>query len=164
MSYDLAVWEGRRPSTGADAAAEYEERMDAMERALQGSDEPAPPTAGIRAFVEEALARYPELADDSGPECPWASAPLIEEAVGDFIYFPMTFSGAEYARDVIADIAHARGLVCFDPQVERLLPDVDAPSASFIAQAAYAATEDHFSTQRAPRQRRGWLARLLGRE
>ena len=45
----------------------------------------------------------------------------------------MTFSGAEYARDVIAEIAHTRELVCYDPQVERLLPDPNAPSASSVA-------------------------------
>ena len=164
MSYDLAVWEGPRPATAADAAAEYEKRMDAMEQELDGPGDPPPPTPGIRGFVEDALAQYPELTENSGPECPWASAPLIGEAMGDLIYFPMTFSGAEYARDVIAEIAHARGLVCYDPQVERLLPDQRAPSASSIAEAAYQAMDDQVEAQGAPGQRRGWLARLLGRD
>ena len=139
--------------------------MDAMEEVVEGSGAPPPPTPGIRRFVDEALARYPELAEDSGPGCPWASAPLIEEAFGDFIYFPMTFSGAEYARDVIAEVAHTRGLVCYDPQVERLLPDPNAPAASSVAQSAYKAMDDHFrGTGCARCCGRGWLARLLGRD
>jgi hypothetical protein len=55
----------------------------------------------------------------------WALAPLIDGARGDFIHFPMTFSGAEYARDVLADIAQRQGLICYDPQIGQLLPAPD---------------------------------------
>ena len=68
MSYDLAVWDGPKPASNADASAEYERRMDAMEEALDGSGEPAASTERIKAFVEAALARFPELDDNSGPD------------------------------------------------------------------------------------------------
>jgi hypothetical protein len=72
--------------------------------------------------VAELLARFPEISEDSGEDSPWASAPLLGEASGDFIYFPMTYSGAEVGVPFCADVAHRRGLVCFDPQAETLLP------------------------------------------
>ncbi|MEQ7008515.1 hypothetical protein ABN028_20285 [Actinopolymorpha sp. B17G11] len=122
MTYDLAMWEGSAPASPAAAAAEYERRMYVIEAALDQAGRPPPATPTIRAFVEAALARYPDLDEDSGDECPWASSPLISEAVGDFICLPMTFQGAEYARDVVASIAKEQGLVCYDPQVEQLLP------------------------------------------
>ena len=103
--------------------------MDAMEAAFVKGPGGPEATPAIRAFVEAALARYPELDDDSGDECPWASAPLIGEASGDFIYFPLTFSGARYARDELAGIAARLGLVCYDPQTEQRLPADAAPAS-----------------------------------
>ncbi len=122
MTYDLAVWEGRRPASAAAASAEFERRMDATEVAFDQASGPPPASPAIRRFVEAALARFPEATEHPGDECPWASAPLIEEAFGDLIYLPMTFQGADYARDVLAGIAQDLGLVCYDPQIEELLP------------------------------------------
>ena len=122
MTYDLAVWEGHTPASAAAAIAEFERRMDAMEDAFDQAGGPPPASPTIRRFVEAALARFPEATEHSGDECPWASAPLIEGAIGDLIYLPMTFQGADYARDVLAGIAHDLGLVCYDPQLEELLP------------------------------------------
>jgi hypothetical protein len=163
MSYDLAVWVGPRPASNAEASAEYERRMDAMESAFEDTSEPPVVSPEIRGFVDAALARYPELDDDSGPECPWASSPLLGEAVGDLIYFPMTFSGAEYARDVLAEIAGSLGLVCYDPQIEQLLPDRNAVSASTIAQSADAALARHLQAQQKSSRRDGWWARVFKR-
>ena len=162
MSYDLAVWEGPPPGSDEEGAAEYERRMDEMERLLDAGDETPDPTPGIRAFVSAALERYPELDEDSGPECPWASAPLLGEAMGELIYFPMTFSGAAYARDVVAGIAHDHGLVCFDPQIERLLPAADALSASVIEDQVMTAVQQHLDAEAATK-RGGWWSRLFGR-
>lgn len=44
-----------------------------------------------------------------------ASAPLLGEASGDFIYFPLTYTGAEYAVETLERIAGEQGLVFFDP-------------------------------------------------
>jgi hypothetical protein len=46
----------------------------------------------------------------------------MREAVGWFIYFPMVFSMADEASAFAADLAQQHGLVCFDPQLERLRP------------------------------------------
>jgi hypothetical protein len=51
MSYDLAVWEGERPSDDATAGAQYESLMDQME-----SGEFGEPSPRIRAYVEALLA------------------------------------------------------------------------------------------------------------
>src|SRR4051794_39578968 len=164
MSYDLAVWVGTRPATNSDASDEYERRMDAMEVSLESAGEPPAPSEEIRRFVEAALARYPGLDENSGPECPWASSPLMGEAVGDLIYFPMTFSGSEYARDVLADIANTLGLVCYDPQIEGLLPDASAASAGSIAASADAALRQHMQTLQRPNSGAGMLGRLFRRK
>lgn len=157
MSYDLAVWVGPRPASNDAALAEYERRMDAMEAALEGEDLPVDPA--IREFVEAALERYPELDEGSGDESPWSSSPLLDDAVGDLLYFGMTFSGAAYARDVLADLASSLDLVCFDPQIEQLLPDPTATPAEVIGEQAYAALEEYLQRERP----RSWVQRLFRR-
>lgn len=122
MSYDLAVWAGQQPESIDAATAEFVRRFDAMEVHLQSGTVP-PPAPELVAFVDAALTQYSDLGEDSGPECPWASGPLIGEVSGDFIYLAMTYSGAPYARDALAEIANSLGLVCYDPQIARLLPD-----------------------------------------
>lgn len=162
MSYDLAVWDGPKPADDELALAEYERRMDAMEQALDDGDTDLEPTPAIQAFVDAALSLFPELDEESGPECPWASSPLEAEAVGDFIYFPLTFSGAEYARDPLAEVADSLGLVCFDPQIEQLLPDAHATPASTISAAAHEALERRLEEDRGG-VRPNWLRRVFGR-
>lgn len=149
--------------TPAAADAEYAQRMDAMEAMFEQGDEPPPVAPEIGSFVGAVLARYPDLDDDSGRECPWASSPLIGEATGDLIYFPMTFSGAEYARDVIAEIASSLGLVCYDPQIEQLLPDADATPASEIGARANAALQADVEQHKYDPDSRGWLSRIFRR-
>jgi len=163
MSYDLAVWIGPKPSSAAEADTEFARRMDAMEEALENGGAAEPPAPAIRAFVEAALARYPELDDESGDDCPWASSPLIGEADGDLIYFSLTFSGAEYARDELASIASSLGLVCYDPQIERMLPDSAATPATEIRSWAEDALRQYELDSQPQSRRRGWLDRLLGR-
>ncbi|MFD7941584.1 hypothetical protein [Streptomyces sp. NPDC059744] len=53
---------------------------------------------------------------------PWAAGPLISEACGPLIYFAMRWSIAEQASAYAAAIAGSMGLVCFDPQQNRLRP------------------------------------------
>ena len=162
MTYDLAVWEGPKPADNARAATEYERRMDAMEEALAAREDTPAPTPAIQAFLGAALARFPELNQDSGRDCPWATAPLKDEAIGDLIHFPMTFSGAEYARDPLAEIADSLGLVCFDPQIEQLLPDANATAAPTVAPSAYEALARHTAGAQG-RGRSNWFTRLFGR-
>jgi hypothetical protein len=117
MSFDLAVWEGERPVSDAHAAATFERLMDRMEA---GDHEP--PTERISAYVSALLDRWPDIDDDGGEDSPWADGPLIGNALGSSIYFAMVWSRAEEASAYAAQVAEEHGLVCFDPQSERLLP------------------------------------------
>ncbi|WP_432171770.1 hypothetical protein [Streptomyces sp. 1222.5] len=47
---------------------------------------------------------------------PWSTGPLIDEASGPLIYFPMRYSIAEEASTFAASLAQSMDLVCFDPQ------------------------------------------------
>ena len=119
MSYDLAVWKGPRPSKNEEALAEYQRRYDVA------MAEPTDPSPEIVACLRRGPARrFPDLGEPGDDESPWASGPLLSEASGDFIYFPMTYSGAEAALPFCVEMAQKHGLVCFDPQSIELLPAV----------------------------------------
>jgi hypothetical protein len=117
MSYDLAVWEGERPVDHAAAGrlfAEFYERY-------VGTDVEDVPTPKITKFVELLVARWPDLSDDTDETSPWSTDPLISEASGPFIYFPMRYSMYKEAVVYATEVARSLGLVCFDPQDEQLL-------------------------------------------
>jgi hypothetical protein len=116
MSYDLAVWEGERPADDAAAEREY---YGLYERYVE-SDSSEPPTAGIVAYVDALLRRWPDLTATGDDATPWASGPLIGEAIGPLVYFPMVWSMADEASAFAAETAASMGLVCFDPQSGRL--------------------------------------------
>lgn len=123
MSYALAVWVGEMSSSNEAAA----EQLWALQ-ARSEEREAQPPTEPIRRYVEALLRRWPDLADLSDDEIddsPWAVSPLIADADGDFFYFPMVFSRCEEASAFAAETAAAMGLVCFDPQMDRLRPGVE---------------------------------------
>ncbi|MEW1772742.1 hypothetical protein [Streptomyces sp. NPDC086777] len=44
------------------------------------------------------------------------------EARGPLVYFPMRWSMADEASAYVAILADSMGLVCFDPQLNRLRP------------------------------------------
>jgi hypothetical protein len=119
MSYDLAVWEGERPANDEAATRFY------LERIVPQLDEydpgnPVPPTPRIRAYVEALPERWPDI--DTSESSPWSTSPLMGEAIGPFVYFPMVWSMADEASAHAADVAQRHGLVCYDPQLERLRP------------------------------------------
>lgn len=114
MSFDLAVWEGERPASDAAAAQTYERLMDALE-----AGEHEPPTPAITAFVQALLARWPDIDDDESS--PWSASPLIGDASGSTFYTGVVWSRADEAGEFIAVTAREHGLVCYDPQSERLL-------------------------------------------
>lgn len=111
MSFDLAVWEGERPASDAAALREYERIMDALE-----TGEAQPPTPAIAAFVAALVQRWPD--DDEAS--PWSASPIIGDASGSTFYTGVVWSRADEAGAFIAETARAHGLVCFDPQAERL--------------------------------------------
>ncbi|GAA4919961.1 hypothetical protein HD597_006066 [Nonomuraea thailandensis] len=122
MSYDLAVWEGERPSSDQEAG----ERHNALYQQYIDADVDFPPTPTIAMFVEQLLRRWPDLDevdedDDEYEDIPWSTSPLIGEAAGPYIYFPMVYSRAEEASAYGVQVATRLGLNCFDPQEDRLL-------------------------------------------
>lgn len=120
MSYDLAVWEGEPPADDMAGLAE----MQAQQRRHWNQTPRLEPTPKIRAYVDALLKIHPDLdpeLDDDDPS-PWSTSPLIREATGSFIYFPMVYSRSREVSAVAARLAMLHGLICFDPQVELLRP------------------------------------------
>ncbi|WP_063763923.1 hypothetical protein [Actinoplanes subtropicus] len=116
MSYDLAVWEGDRPANDAAAAAEFE----ALYARFVESEESVDPTARIAAYVAALLDRYPDIDTAAGDDSPWSSGPLLREASGPLVYFPMVWSRCEEVSAWAAEVAEHHGLNCYDPQLEQL--------------------------------------------
>jgi hypothetical protein len=108
------VWEGDRPANDAAALAEFE-RLWAH---YFESAEDFVPTERIADYVRALLERYPDLDDDD--DSPWSTSPLMSEASGQIIYFPMVWSRCEEVSAWAADLAKQHGLNCFDPQSNQL--------------------------------------------
>ncbi|ALG07442.1 hypothetical protein [Kibdelosporangium phytohabitans] len=119
MSYDLAVWEGERPPNDKAANETFKELYD---RYIGGEEEKIPPTERIAAYVAALLDRWCDLSEDEDDTSPWSTSPLIGEAAGALIYFPMRWSMAAEASDYAANLAASMGLICYDRQEERLRP------------------------------------------
>ncbi|MFB7829766.1 hypothetical protein [Streptomyces hydrogenans] len=118
MSYDLAVWEGERPVNDKTAGQIF---SDLYDRYIDSESE-EPPSERIAAYVAVLLERWCDLTEDHEDTSPWSTGPLINEASGPLIYFPMRFSMAEEASAYAAAVAESMGLVCFDVQQDRLRP------------------------------------------
>ncbi|MDX3874236.1 hypothetical protein PV706_32095 [Streptomyces europaeiscabiei] len=128
MSYDLAVWEGERPADDKTAGQVF---SDLYNRYIDSESE-EPPSERIAAYVAVLLERWCDLTEDDEDDedededdedtSPWSTGPLINEASGPLIYFPMRFSMAEEASAYAAAVAESMGLVCFDVQQDRLRP------------------------------------------
>ncbi|WP_331765765.1 hypothetical protein [Embleya sp. NBC_00896] len=118
MSYDLAVWVGDRPAEGKPAgralAVLYDHYLDA--------DVVHPPSERIAAYVAALPQRWCDVTEDVGETSPWAAGPLIGGAGGPLVYFAMRWDRAEEASAYAAALADSMGLVCFDPQWNRLRP------------------------------------------
>jgi hypothetical protein len=118
MSYDLAVWEGEQPGDDEVAGQTYQYLCETYLEA----DELLPPTPRLAAFARALLDVYPDIDSDGGDESPWSTAPLSGEAIGPLMSLPMRHSRAEEISAWAAQIAAQHGLVCYDPQMDRLRP------------------------------------------
>ena len=121
MSFDLAVWEGVRPTSDEAALAEYLRLMDVYQSGEE-TEEYFPPTAAIERYVEALLSRWSDIDDEGGDDSPWADDPLINNAIGPIIYFSIVWSRADEASAFASDLAAQHRLVRFDPQSETLRP------------------------------------------
>ena len=120
MSYDLAVWEGDRPADDESGEKYYMEHVVPVLEDYDPNGPVEPPTPRIEAYVEVLLQHWPDI--DTHEGSPWSTSPLMGEAIGSFVYFPMVWSMAEEASAFAADLAQQHGLVCYDPQLEGLRP------------------------------------------
>ena len=118
MSYDLAVWEGERPTDNQAALETYQHLCQTYLEA----DELAPPTPRITTFAQALLDVYPDIDSGAGGNSPWSTAPLVDEAVGPLMCFPIRYDMAEEISAWAAQVAAQHGLVCYDPQLEGLRP------------------------------------------
>ncbi|QZZ24921.1 hypothetical protein [Streptomyces sp. ST1015] len=118
MSYDLAVWEDERPADDKTAGRVFNDLYD---RYIDSEVE-EPPSERIAAYVAALLERWCDLTEDEEESSPWSTGPLIGEASGPLIYFPMGWSMAEEASAYAVAVAESMGLVCFDVQENRLRP------------------------------------------
>jgi hypothetical protein len=141
VSYDLAVWEGPQPDTDDAAAAAFEDLRDRYLRAEARHE----PTQKINRYVASLLIRWPDISDDAGACSPWASAPLIDEAIGPIVHVPMVFGQAAEAAGFAATLAWAQGVVCFDTQHGQLrLPAVRLRGS----RSPHSRRQDHSSDRR----------------
>jgi hypothetical protein len=117
MSYDLAVWEADLPADDASAGEEFRRLY---ERDFH-SRMPQSPTPRITAYVDALLDRYPDI-DVDDENSLWADSPLIGDASGPLLYFPMAWSQCEEVAPWAAQLAQQHGLACYDPQIGKLRP------------------------------------------
>ncbi len=141
MSYDLAVWDGSAPTSDADALAIYQrlinewhhrdiDRLEDFQRRSRGETTETSPTSAIAEYVDALLSRWPDITHPDGEDSPWSDGPLMNNAAGPLFYFGMVFSRAEDTVAYAASLAEQHGLVCFDPQRERLLTAASQSSQS----------------------------------
>ncbi|WP_330301573.1 MULTISPECIES: hypothetical protein [unclassified Streptomyces] len=115
MSYDLAVWEGEQPADDRTAGRAFTDLY-------LDTEVGHPPTERIAAYVAALVERWGDVTEDVEDASPWAAGPLIGGAGGPLVYFPMSWSVAEEVSAHAAALADSMGLVCFDPQQNRLRP------------------------------------------
>ncbi|MFD6994136.1 hypothetical protein [Streptomyces sp. NPDC059943] len=118
MSYDLAVWEGEQPADGRTAGGAFTDLYDRYLDTELGH----PPTERIATYVAALVERWGDVTEDVEDASPWAAGPLIGGVGGPLVYFPMSWSMAEEVSAYAAALADSMGLVCFDPQQNRLRP------------------------------------------
>lgn len=113
MSIDVAVWKGPRPSSDAEAEAEFARRCDALAAVFEAGGAATRATPALREFIDDVRRYFPDgERDDDGV---WADGRLADAVHGDFLHTAVTGEGAASALDVIAGLAVQHGLVCYDP-------------------------------------------------
>jgi hypothetical protein len=112
MSYDIAVWEGDRPTDDQNAGSTYDELY---QRYLESEENEEPPNPRIKAYVDALLERYPDDAEDGV----WSVSQ--DDGSGPIVYLTVLYSRAEEVSEYAGELATRHGLVCFDVQTGRVL-------------------------------------------
>ncbi|WP_405966221.1 hypothetical protein OG613_01960 [Streptomyces sp. NBC_00015] len=117
MSYDLAVWEGERPTDDRAAGRAFADLYDCY----LDAEVSHPSTERIADYIAALVERWGDASVD-GDASPWAAWPLLAGAGGPLVYIPLGRSAAEEVSAHAAALADSMRLVCFDPQQNRLRP------------------------------------------
>jgi hypothetical protein len=139
MSFDLAVWDGAAPSTHQEAARVFE----GLYREYLDTEHLTPPTKAITALLTDLLARWPDAHATGGEPSPWSWGPMTRNASGPILYFGVAESSPALpdVRACVDRLADRHGLVCYDPQLERVtVPDGVEPAPGTAVGAAPPAT------------------------
>jgi hypothetical protein len=118
VNYDLAVWEGAKPTSDATALREFRRLYDDLFNAPVR----VPASPAIESYVARLLDRFPDTptSPDVDPHCAWVHRPLLGNASGPLIYFAVHARRAADVAAHAAELAAQAGLVVFDPQTGRL--------------------------------------------
>jgi hypothetical protein len=110
MSANFYAW---LPSLPLNPALEsFESDLDAIYELAD------PPDPRLLDFVAALLVRYPDL-DDKGETC-WAAGPLRDEVLGGFTNVAVVWTQADEAWSFFQETARTHGLICYDPQADKL--------------------------------------------
>ena len=116
MGYDLGVFYSERPHSNGEATERY--------RAYRRKDRVADfiePSPRVGAFLKELTERYPrlrDLSDEAAEASPWSAD--FESSEGHVLLSIVLSKALDTAR-VIVDLAERNGLICVDPQSEKIL-------------------------------------------
>jgi hypothetical protein len=118
MSYDLAVWEGARPTSDLHALQHFHRLYDNF---MDGG-EFVSASRQIQSLVAKLLDRWADIDAESEADksCPWVGRPLSRNASGPLIYVTIRKSKAAEVVPYVVQLAAENGLVCFDPQTGEL--------------------------------------------
>jgi hypothetical protein len=88
---------------------------DDIEALYQKAEAPHPT---LLQFVDDLLSRFPDLTQTE--DTVWAAGPLRDEILGGFINVAVSWPRADEAWAFFLQTARRHGLVCYDPQAEKL--------------------------------------------
>jgi hypothetical protein len=121
MAWVLVAWDGAVPVGAHDADRIFE----ALESSI-GDD--AAPTDAIRSYVEELLARWPDITEEAGEDSPWADGPLIDNATGPLFVFSLVADSLAESIAYCTEVAEHRGIVLYDPEQREIYSPTVIPT------------------------------------
>ncbi|WP_148256543.1 hypothetical protein [Kribbella flavida] len=125
MSWVLVAWDGPVPASTDDAARILEELESSV-------DEDDPPTDAVRGYIEELLARWPDITQDGGEDSPWADGPLIANASGRLFVFSLGVSSLTESIPYCIEVARRRGIVLYDQEQAEVYSPAGIPRAAAV--------------------------------
>jgi hypothetical protein len=106
MSFDLAFWYEREPSSPEQAAKIYDQLTDEEHGVVEQN-----PALGE--FYQEVIATYGDLTEGGTEDTPWTSGVYRNE---ECVLTPIAWSRCKEVAPVLAAMATRHGLTTYDPQ------------------------------------------------